>query len=317
MTEAAAGPLAITGASGFVGAAIARHLAAAGWRLRLLVRRGSENRLPTLVGAEIITGSLADRGALERLLDGAQALVHGAGAVRGASYADFERVNVAGTQALLDAAGPTLRMLHISSLAARHPRLSHYAASKWAGERLVMTTLAPARRVVLRPPAIYGPGDRELRPLLDAMWRGWALLPGPPQARFSLLHVDDLARAVGRLLAGEAGWGAIHEPDDGQPGGHGWQDLLDAIGRLRGARVRAVHVPGWLLSALGAGNELLSRLTHRPPMLSRGKARELRWPDWVAAGNVSLAACGWRPAIDLDRGLRDTLTAAADRRQSA
>jgi nucleoside-diphosphate-sugar epimerase len=312
LTEATAGSVALTGASGFVGAAIARHLVAAGWRLRLLVRRGSEHRLPALAGAEVISGSLADRDALERLLAGAQALVHCAGAVRGASYADFARVNVAGTQALLDAASPTLRVLHISSLAARHPQLSHYAASKWAGERLVMTTLAPARRVVLRPPAIYGPGDRELRPLLDAMWRGLALLPGPPQARFSLLHVDDLARAVGCLLAGEAGWGAIHEPDDGQPGGYGWQDLLEAIGRLRGGRVRAVHVPGALLSALGAGNELLARLTHRPPMLSRGKARELRWPDWVAAGNASLAACGWRPTIDLERGLRDTLAVPAD-----
>lgn len=315
MTEATAGPVALTGASGFVGAAIARHLAAAGWRLRLLVRRGSEDRLPALAGAEVISGSLAQRDALERLLAGAQALVHCAGAVRGASYADFARVNVAGTQALLDAASPTLRVLHISSLAARHPQLSHYAASKRAGERLVTTTLAPQRRVVLRPPAIYGPGDRELRPLLDAMWRGWALLPGPRQARFSLLHVDDLARAVGCLLAGEAGWGAIHEPDDGQPGGHTWQDLLDAIGRLRGGRVRAVHVPGGLLSALGAGNELLSRLTGRAPMLSRGKARELRWPDWVTAGNASLAACAWRPSIDLERGLRDTLAAPAGQRQ--
>jgi nucleoside-diphosphate-sugar epimerase len=47
-------------------------------------------------------------------------------------------------------------------------------------------------------------------------------------------------------------------------------------------------------------------------MLSRGKARELRWPDWVAAGNASLAACGWRPTIDLERGLRDTLAVPAD-----
>ena len=42
-------------------------------------------------------------------------------------------------------------------------------------------------------------------------------------------------------------------------------------------------------------------------MLSRGKARELRWPDWIAAGNASLSTAGWQPAIDLGQGLRDTV----------
>lgn len=307
MTDAGSGTVAITGASGFVGAALARHLASQGWRLRVLVRPGSQDRLPRLDGAQIITGSLGDANALRQLLDGAQALVHCAGAVRGLTRADFDRVNVEGVQALLDATGATQRVVHISSLAARHPGLSHYAASKLAGEQRVSAQLPPQRWVVLRPPAIYGPGDRELRPLLDRMMRGLALLPGPPDARFSLLHVRDLACAVGCLLSGDAGWGQTHEPDDGHRQGYSWQDLLAAVARLRGAPVRAVRVPGPLLSALGACNELAARLAGRAPMLSRGKARELRWPDWLAGGNASLLGCGWQPAITLDQGLRDTL----------
>lgn len=307
MTDAGSGTVAITGASGFVGAALARHLASQGWRLRVLVRPGSQDRLPRLDGAQIITGSLGDANALRQLLDGAQALVHCAGAVRGRTRADFDRVNVEGVQALLDATGATQRVVHISSLAARHPGLSHYAASKLAGEQRVSAQLPPQRWVVLRPPAIYGPGDRELRPLLDRMMRGLALLPGPPDARFSLLHVRDLACAVGCLLSGDAGWGQTHEPDDGHRQGYSWQDLLAAVARLRGAPVRAVRVPGPLLSALGACNELAARIAGRAPMLSRGKARELRWPDWLAGGNASLLGCGWQPAITLDQGLRDTL----------
>lgn len=307
MTDAGSGTVAITGASGFVGAALARHLASQGWRLRVLVRPGSQDRLPRLDGAQLITGSLGDANALRQLLDGAQALVHCAGAVRGLTRADFDRVNVEGVQALLDATGATQRVVHISSLAARHPGLSHYAASKLAGEQRVSAQLPPQRWVVLRPPAIYGPGDRELRPLLDRMMRGLALLPGPPDARFSLLHVRDLACAVGCLLSGDAGWGQTHEPDDGHRQGYSWQDLLAAVARLRGAPVRAVRVPGPLLSALGACNELAARIAGRAPMLSRGKARELRWPDWLAGGNASLLGCGWQPAITLDQGLRDTL----------
>ncbi len=307
MTDAGSGTVAITGASGFIGAAIARHLATRGWRLRLLVRPGSQTRLSPLPATHVVTGSLAEPDVLKQLLDGAQALVHCAGAVRGLTRADFDRVNVAGVQALLDAADDSQRVVHISSLAAGHPRLSYYAASKRAGEQRVETCLPPARRVVLRPPAVYGPGDRELRPLLDRMMQGRALIPGRRDARFSLLHVDDLAAAVACLLSGDAGWGHTHEPDDGHPGGYAWQDLLVAIARLRHGPVRALAVPGPVLSALGACNELLARLTGGAPMLSRGKARELRWPDWVATGNASLLATGWRPVIDLDQGLRDTL----------
>ncbi|WP_448508014.1 SDR family NAD(P)-dependent oxidoreductase [Immundisolibacter sp.] len=307
MTDAGRGTVALTGASGFIGAAIARHLISRGWRLRLLVRPGSQARLPSLPATRVITGSLADPMVLKQLLAGAQALVHCAGAVRGLTRADFDRVNVSGVQALLDAADDALRVVHISSLAARHPRLSHYAASKRAGEQLVQTCLPPARRVILRPPAVYGPGDRELRPLLDRIMQGLALIPAPRDARFSLLHVNDLATAVACLLSGSAAWGCTHEPDDGQPGGYAWQDLLAAIARLRQGSVRALTVPGPALSALGACNELLARLTGRAPMLTRGKARELRWPDWVATGNASLLAIGWRPVIHLDQGLRDTL----------
>jgi nucleoside-diphosphate-sugar epimerase len=306
LTDAAPGTLALTGASGFVGAAIAHHLSAQGWRLRLLVRPGSQPRLPALERAEPVLGCLDDPAALQCLLSGTVALVHCAGAVRGFTYRDFARTNVDGTQALLRAAGPELRVVHISSLAARHPALSDYAASKRAGELCVAAALPAPRRVVLRPPAVYGPGDRELRPLLDAMLRGFALIPGHRDARFSLLHVDDLARAVASLLRGEAGWGQIHEPDDGHPGGYCWSDVMATVAQLRGRPVRSLRLPGFLLSTLGGGNEWWARLTQRAPMLTRGKARELRWLDWVAAGNASLAATPWRPVVDLDAGLRAT-----------
>ncbi len=309
MPNADPGTVAITGATGFVGSAIARHLAGRGWRLRLLARPGSESRLTRLECAQTVPGSLTDPDALRRLLDGADALVHCAGAVRGATRADFDRVNVRGLAALLDAAEvrQQLRVVHISSLAAREPQLSDYAASKQAGETLLIKRLPSMRRVVLRPPAIYGPQDRELRPLLERMARGLALVPGRHEARFSLLHVDDLAAAVGCLLAQPTSWGQTHEPDDGHPDGYTWPELIAAVARVTNRPARALRVPGTLLKAIGACNEWTARLIGGAPMLNRGKARELLWSNWVARGNASLAGSGWQPQFDLDRGLRDTL----------
>lgn len=293
--------VALTGGTGFLGRAIARHLVARGWRLRGL-RRPAATDLPA--GVEAIPGSLEDPDSLRRLVQGAAAVVHCAGAVRGAGPAAFDAVNRDGVARLARAAAeavPPVRVLHISSLAARHPHLSPYAASKRAGERALAA--AGVEAVVLRPPAVYGPGDRELRPLLAWMARGLALLLGPRAARFSLLHVDDLAAAVARLLEAPGAAEGTFELHDGRVGGYTWDDICDAVARWRGRPVRRIPVPGPVLAAVARLNLLVARAAGRPPMLTPGKVRELRCPDWVADNTALTAATGWVPAVDLAEGL--------------
>ncbi len=114
--------VALTGATGFSGATVARQLAAAGWRVRALVRPASLARRPPGLEAEWLAGDLADTDSLHRLTRGATAVVHCAGAVRGAVRADFDRVNVDGTARLVQAAAAEPappRFLLVSSLAAR------------------------------------------------------------------------------------------------------------------------------------------------------------------------------------------------------
>jgi uncharacterized protein YbjT (DUF2867 family) len=128
--------VAVTGATGFVGphllAALTRH----GWKLRVLVRRWSP--VPPLAGidAEIVLGDLADEPALRKLLNGADALLHAAGLIKARRPDDFQTVNRDGT-ALLAALAPELPFLLLSSLAAREPALSPYAASKQAAEEVL------------------------------------------------------------------------------------------------------------------------------------------------------------------------------------
>ena len=133
------GPVAITGATGFIGRALCQRLEPGRQVVRALSRQ-ADSRLPDTV--TVVRGDLSSSAALRALVRDAAWVVHCAGAVRGASRRAFDAVNVDGTAALLDAmaaAAPKARLLHVSTLAAAQPQLSDYAASKRSAELLVTT----------------------------------------------------------------------------------------------------------------------------------------------------------------------------------
>jgi nucleoside-diphosphate-sugar epimerase len=234
--------------------------------------------------------------------------------VRGASARHFDPVNVGGVARLAHAARaerPAPPIVHLSSLAARHPELSPYAASKRDGEQALLA--APAW-TVLRPPVVYGPGDRELRPLLRWMARGVAPMVGARGGRFSLVYVDDLAEAVVRLVR-QGPTGRVFELDDGHPSGYVMDDVVAAAARYRGGAVVRVPVPAPVLRWLSRLNVLGARLRGRAPMLTPGKVREILHPVWTCDNTALAEATGWRPRVRLDEGLRRTLgTPAAGER---
>ncbi|WP_206046944.1 NAD-dependent epimerase/dehydratase family protein [Mangrovimicrobium sediminis] len=297
--------MALTGATGFIGTTLSRELRQRGLRVRALVRDARRADMLAAQGVELVTGDLSDRAALGRLVEDAAAVVHAAGAVRGACAADFDRVNVAGTEAVcaaLAAAAPQARLLLVSSLAAREPQLSWYAHSKRAAEEVVHS--APVQDwVIVRPPAVYGPGDREMLPVFNAMRRGWAPVPGACEARFSLVYVDDLCRALADCLASPAAAGGTFTPCDGHPGGYDWREACAIAAEVFKRPVRPLVVPAPLLNAVAATNLGLARLRGSLPMLTPPKLRELRHTDWTADNAGLTEVTGWRPAIDLRAGL--------------
>jgi nucleoside-diphosphate-sugar epimerase len=239
-------------------------------------------------------------------------VVHAAGAVRGACQADFDRVNVDGTAAVIAAIkrqDKPSRLLLVSSLAAREPRLSWYAASKRGGEdRLRAETNLDW--VILRPPAVYGPGDREMLPVFKLMARGIAPVAGSADARIALIHVADLVGAIIACLQSETTRHRTLSPSDGCPEGYDWHQMAAIAGEVWSRKVRIWRIPGWLLDALAALNLARSRLLGGAPMLTPAKLRELRHPDWQVDVHELTEATGWAPQIDLRRGLEALRNAA-------
>jgi len=304
--------LALTGATGFIGAALLKHLLRAGWAVNALCRSvpprwRADNGHSRL---RWFQGSLENPESLKRLVSGATAVVHCAGAVRGASASQFNRVNVEGVARLVQAARelhPLPRFLLISSLAAREPQLSHYSNSKRGGEDVLRSAATGIMWTALRPSAVYGPGDRETLPLVRCMQHGFAPVLGPLTSRFSLLYVDDLADAVRHLLEMVEWAPGPFEIHDGRPGGYGWGDLIRTVSRIIRKPVRQLRISRGLLRIAACVNLSGARVFGYRPMLTPGKVRELTHVDWVCDDTPLRAATGWKPRVLLEDGMRRTL----------
>lgn len=299
--------VALTGATGFIGAAVCRALHAAGYSVRILARTPQRAQRLSTCAAAVVPGDLHDAAALAALVDGVDAVVHCAGAVRGASQAEFDRINVQGVANLVTAMrGGRARLLSLSSLAAREPSLSFYAMSKYRGEQLLQEQAGGIGWMALRPPAVYGPGDRELLPLFRLMAKGIAPVPGSAAARFSMVYVDDIAALILAWLQQAEPVTGVFTLDDGTPGGYNWRDVAEVVSRLCQRPVRLLRIPSLVMDIPALANRSLGRVFGYAPMLTPEKLRELRHPDWVCDNAALQQVLTWQPRYRLADGLAAT-----------
>jgi len=271
--------VAITGATGFVGRHLLERLRAAGLPIRALSRSGA------IEGAATIAGDLADTAALAAFARDADRVVHLAGMVKSPDPDAFAGVNIEGTQRLARAMAPgRARLLLVSSLAARHPEVSAYARSKREAEAAALAVLGAERVTILRPPAVYGPGDRATLAVFQQLARGLLVAPGPRGVRFSLIHVHDLVELIAAELAGSLSLPPLLEPDDQRPGGYGWADIATIAGNTTGRKVRLVRIPTRLLRQPARLSDALARRFGLDLPLTADKLGELAHGQWVASG---------------------------------
>ncbi|GAB2179034.1 NAD-dependent epimerase/dehydratase family protein [Dongia sp. agr-C8] len=301
--------VAVTGATGFVGSHVIRRLTASGHQVRILARRMPIAALTPDKPLEVVLGDLDDQAALQRLVSGVDAVIHVAGIIKARHAAEFHKVNVEGTRhvaAAVAEAAPDARVIHVSSLAAREPGLSPYCASKRGGEDAIKSLPNPARLTIVRPPAVYGPGDTEIFPMFKAASLGLCAYPAQRQSRVSLIHGADLAAGI--VAAAEAnGLDPVYELDDGHAGGYGWAEIAAGLSAALARPVRIVRIPRLVLTGIAAGVELHRRAAGSLTALSFAKVPELYHSDWVARGPRLEAKTGWKPAYDITKGFADTL----------
>ncbi|HKX80175.1 MAG TPA: NAD(P)-dependent oxidoreductase [Novosphingobium sp.] len=290
--------IAVTGGTGFVGKALVEKALQRGLEVKALARRDQ----PSADRIEWIRGDLDDKVALVRLLGGCELAIHIAGVVNTHEPGGFERGNVAGTLNMIEAAktAGVSRFVFVSSLAARKPGLSEYGASKARAEKLVMASGLDWTTV--RPPAVYGPGDREMFELFRAA--KWGVVPVPRAGRTSLLHVHDLADLLLSMpRGGEDVTGRTFEPDDGVMAGWSHYDVALAIGQAVGRRPRVLQLSRATLERAARVDKFLRGTGAR---MTLDRAAYFSHPDWVVSAGAEPPRKLWRARIETREGLKAT-----------
>lgn len=311
----------ITGATGFVGSHLVAALAGRGAEIRALVRRTSRTTQLEHLGVERIEGGLDDVAALQRAVEGVDVVFHLAALTAARNEAEYERTNLGGTQRLLDAIAAAAerprRLVYLSSLAAVGPcrngrpvgrddicePLTAYGRTKLAGERACLAAGELIDTVVLRPPAVYGPRDREMLRFFRLAARGLLPIPTGPDRSVQLVHVTDLAEAALHAAVAPAARGIYHVAE---PRAYLWEEVAELFGQALGRRVRIVKVPAVLVTAAATMSELGAGVLGRSTVFNREKARELLAPGWLCETETLSREVGFVPKITLADGLAQT-----------
>ena len=339
----------LTGGTGFVGHHMARALAARGDDVVALVRHGSDTSglvapgcdaacaseisgkresneisdrsggAPSSPGGRVslAEGTLFDADRMARLMDGCDAVIHCAGAIKALAPEGFFAVNAGGSETAVKAARMAgVRRFHmVSSIAARGPitgpgqcapPVSHYGRSKREGEGLVLQAAGPVEVTFTRPPPVYGPRDLGMLAVFKAAAAGVFPLYGRGRSRVAMVHVSDVVGAILSLVLAPAPVpvGPYYPEDGSNPS---WSELASAFEAAAGRRARRIPLPPALFWTAAACATAFSRIARRPAVFGLDKVREMSCPDWTASAADLTAATGWRARVPLQDGLAQTM----------
>lgn len=316
----------VTGATGALGPTLLALLRAKGCRLRVLVQPGDGSRMP-FDAIETVEGNIADPRALERAAAGVDYIFHLAAKLHINTpspdmQADYERVNVQGTQFVVDAArqanvrrvvffstisvyGPTQAGAWHTETSPLNPQ-TYYAETKAQAERIVLAARRSADGrpfgTVLRLAAVYGARVKgNYARLWQAIQKGRFVPIGPGRNRRTLVYDKDVAQAAWLAATHPAAVGRIYNVTDGTV--HTLAEIITTMRATVGKRPYPIQMPVWPVRAAGEVVTGVSTWIGRPYPVSAWLDKYLE--DVAIDGSAIQAELGFKPAYDLAAGWRD------------
>jgi nucleoside-diphosphate-sugar epimerase len=291
--------------------------------VRVLVRPNADRSRIQDLPLEWIIGDLDDHAALEQGCRGAQWVIHIAGKTKAPDFEAYRHANATGTANVLAAAlkaGPQLqRFIYVSSLAVGGPStngrpqeetdpeapITPYGRSKKEGEMLVREQADQLPITVVRPPAVYGPGDTMTLPLFQAV--KWHLKPifGSQSAKLTMVHINDLVDGLYLAATAPEAVGEIFYI--AETADYDLSQVWDMIQAALDTWAVGVRIPRPVLLGLATVCEWAGKMGGFTPKLNRAKARDLLQKDWTCSSAKAVRLLGYESRVPFERGARQTV----------
>jgi dihydroflavonol-4-reductase len=313
----------VTGASGFIGSHLVELLVARGHMVRCLVRRTSDLSWLKGLPVEYIYGDLFDPAILRQAVTDADYVYHCAGLTKAKKKEEYYRANRLGTKNLLDAAlasGRRLaRFVLISSQTAAGPSpgknsvneeapprpITTYGKSKLMAEQECLKVADRLPVTIVRPPAVYGPRDKDIFEFFNTMSKGLQPMVGLHEKYVSLIHAQDLVRGI--MMAGESLKAIGKTYFVTSPHIYGWKEVGDITRDALGRRSLRVKIPEFGVYVIAAFAELFALFSRKPALINFEKARDMVQDYWTCDGSKAKQDLGFAAEIPLERGIRETV----------
>ena len=310
----------ITGANGFVGSRLCRRMIADGYRVIAGVREGCDATYLVDQDVEYRFGDITHPETLPGMVSGMDYIIHNAGVVKATRQALYYEVNQIGTRNLLNAASAfndLKKFILISSAAAAGPSkpdqpktesmpaepITAYGRSKAAGEREILAVADKINSVIIRPPAIYGPGDKEMYAFFNIVNNRIIPYLGSLKRRIQLVHVDDLAAGVSAALRAQTESGSIYFI--GENRSYSFSELVKLLHGAVGRAGIPIYIPGWLVRMIAHLSERTMRMFGKVPMFTVEKADEILG-DWEISIEKARNDLGFESKIPFAEGALET-----------
>ncbi len=312
----------ITGATGFVGSHLAEALIQKGYTVRCTVRPTSDRTWLDGLAVEYVNADISDRESMNQAVKGADYIFHVGGITKAKKESVYYQVNADASRILYEVCReqvPHIRkIVHVSSLAAAGPSLpgkprvesdpvnplTYYGKSKLEGERYAQEYMRHLPVTVIRPPAVYGPREKDIFFYFQLITRHLNPKIGLREQYLSIVYVKDLVNAL--ILAAESpqSAGQTYFVDDGQV--YSWKQISAIIQQTVGTWTIPLFVPRWKVSLLALMAEGLAAFSKKPALLNRQKIIELKQTAWTCSSEKIRNELGFTSQYPFERGCRET-----------
>jgi nucleoside-diphosphate-sugar epimerase len=313
----------VTGATGFIGSHVAEHLASKGYELRIPVRSSSSKKWVDHLKPEYVSCDFVSGDGVDAAVKDVDYIFHLAGVTKARLKEEYFRGNQLGTKNLLAAVlknNPNVkRFVHVSSQTATGPSpvsapvteqspcnpITTYGVSKLRAEEECHAMMSKIPITITRPPAVYGPRDKDVFEFFSTMNKGLQPMVGFHDTFVSLIYVKDLAKGI--VLAGEHPAGVGQTYFISSERFYNWKEVGDITANILGKKALRVKIPKSIIYVIAAFAEVGSMISRKPALINFEKARDMVQDAWTCDITKAKTELGFRESFQLEAGIKETV----------